>query len=112
MFVSINHLTVQMAHAGEVSKRFDAVKSHLANSQGFLKFRLLKPHAADSRWLVYTEWESQEHYADWKASADFARMHSHQGEQHPDTATRHGSAPRALAIDAEVITYDVISEFS
>lgn len=115
MFVSINHLTVPEKNAGEVSRRFDDVKSNLVHAPGFHTFRLLKPDTTESRWLVYTEWESKAHYDDWKSSGIFTRMHPHHGTEQPHETAGHGrrsAHPASLAVDAEVITYDVISQFS
>lgn len=63
--VKINAIEVPEGSGEELEKRF-AHRMHAVDSQsGFLGFELLRPVAGDSRYFVYTRWESEAAYQAW-----------------------------------------------
>jgi heme-degrading monooxygenase HmoA len=65
--VKINAIEVPEGSGAELEKRF-AHRMHAVDSQsGFLGFELLRPVAGDSRYFVYTRWESEDAYQAWAA---------------------------------------------
>ncbi len=65
--VKINAIDVPPGAGEELEKRFAARAGAVENSPGFLGFELLRPVAGESRYFVYTRWESEEAYQAWAA---------------------------------------------
>src|ERR1700754_3295907 len=60
----------------ELEKRF-AQRSHsLDSASGFLGFELLRPVSGDTRYFVYTRWETEEAYQAW---ANGSAIEAHAG---------------------------------
>ncbi|MEU5564136.1 antibiotic biosynthesis monooxygenase family protein [Micromonospora musae] len=78
--VKINAIDVPPGAGAELEKRFAARAGAVENSPGFLGFELLRPVAGESRYFVYTKWESQEAYDAWAAGSARA---AHGGQQRP-----------------------------
>jgi heme-degrading monooxygenase HmoA len=65
--VKINALDVPAGAGEEIEKRF-AARAELMNSvPGFLGFELLRPVGGESRYFVYTRWESDEAFQAWRS---------------------------------------------
>ena len=58
--VKINAIEVPPGGGAELEKRFAARAGAVENSPGFLGFELLRPVAGETRYFVYTRWESEE----------------------------------------------------
>ncbi|RKN16068.1 antibiotic biosynthesis monooxygenase [Micromonospora musae] len=78
--VKINAIDVPPGAGAELEKRFAARAGAVENSPGFLGFELLRPVAGESRYFVYTKWESEEAYQAWAAGPARA---AHGGQQRP-----------------------------
>ncbi|KAB1931726.1 antibiotic biosynthesis monooxygenase [Micromonospora sp. ALFpr18c] len=65
--VKINAIDVPPGAGAELEKRFAARAGTVENSPGFLGFELLRPVAGETRYFVYTKWESEEAYQAWAA---------------------------------------------
>ena len=65
--VKINAIDVPPGGGAELEKRFAARAGTVENSPGFLGFELLRPVAGETRYFVYTKWESEEAYQAWAA---------------------------------------------
>jgi heme-degrading monooxygenase HmoA len=65
--VKINALDVPEGAGGELEKRFGARAGMMASVPGFLGFELLRPVAGETRYFVYTRWESEEAFQAWQA---------------------------------------------
>ena len=63
--VKINAIEVPAGAGEELERRFAARQGAVQNSPGFLGFELLRPVAGDTRYFVYTRWESEEAYQAW-----------------------------------------------
>ena len=85
--VKINAIEVPADAGPELEKRF-AYRAHAVDSQpGFLGFELLRPVAGETRYFVYTRWETDEHFQAWlKGSAKEA----HSGERAKPVGTGSG----------------------
>ncbi|MEU6204569.1 antibiotic biosynthesis monooxygenase [Micromonospora musae] len=78
--VKINAIDVPPGAGAELEKRFAARAGAVEKSPGFLGFELLRPVAGESRYFVYTKWESEEAYQAWAAGPARA---AHGGQQRP-----------------------------
>lgn len=64
--VKINAIKVPEGAGPELEKRFAARMGTVDSSPGFLGFELLRPVAGDDRYFVYTRWETNEDFENWK----------------------------------------------
>ncbi len=67
--VKINAIEVPPDAGPELERRFAARAGAVAGTPGFLGFELLRPVAGESRYFVYTRWESEQAYQDWAAGS-------------------------------------------
>ncbi|GAA1604028.1 antibiotic biosynthesis monooxygenase family protein [Actinoplanes couchii] len=63
--VKINAIEVPEGAGPELEKRFAARHGAVENSPGFLGFELLRPVAGETRYFVYTRWETEEDFQNW-----------------------------------------------
>jgi heme-degrading monooxygenase HmoA len=70
--VKINALTVPDGAGPEVEKRFAARLDALREQQGFLGFELLRPVSGETRYFVYSRWESEDAYQAWREGGAMA----------------------------------------
>ena len=84
--VKINAIDVPPGAGEELEKRFAARAGAVENSPGFLGFELLRPVAGESRYFVYTRWESEEAYQAW-AQGPSRAAHAEGGEPRKPVAT-------------------------
>ena len=64
--VKINAIKVPEGAGPELEKRFAARLGTVDQSPGFLGFELLRPVQGDDRYFVYTRWETDEDFENWK----------------------------------------------
>lgn len=82
--VKINAIEVPAGAGEELERRF-AQRMHAVDSaSGFLGFELLRPVAGDTRYFVYTRWESEEAYQAWAGGGSVA---AHAGMRENPVAT-------------------------
>lgn len=82
--VKINALEIPEGAGPELEKRFVG-RAHAVDSQpGFLGFELLRPVSGETRYFVYTRWESEEAYQAW---ANAAANEAHGGQQGPKVSS-------------------------
>ena len=67
--VKINAIEVPEGAGPELERRFAARMGAVEQSPGFLGFELLRPVAGETRYFVYTKWESEEAYRAWREGA-------------------------------------------
>ena len=82
--VKINAIDVPEGAGPELEARFAARKGAVENSPGFLAFELLRPVAGETRYFVYTRWESEEAFQAWSSGSGRA---AHAGERTRPAAT-------------------------
>ena len=76
--VKINAIDVPEGAGAELEQRFAARKGMVEQAPGFLAFELLRPVAGETRYFVYTRWESEEAFQAW---ANGSAKEAHAGER-------------------------------
>ncbi len=74
--VKINAIEVPPGMGAELEKRFAARAGSVEKMPGFEGFELLRPVEGDTRYFVYTRWESEEAFQNWASSQAFAQGHA------------------------------------
>ena len=92
--VKINAIDVPDGAGPELEQRFAARKGAVENSPGFLGFELLRPVAGETRYFVYTRWESEEAFQAWSSGSGRA---AHSGER-----------ARPVAAGASLLEFEVV----
>jgi heme-degrading monooxygenase HmoA len=92
--VKINAIEVPEGAGPELEKRFAARQSAVEHAPGFLAFELLRPVAGESRYFVYTRWETEEDFQAWSAGSG---RQAHAGER-----------SRPVASGAALLEFEVI----
>nr|WP_221381181.1 antibiotic biosynthesis monooxygenase [Actinoplanes polyasparticus] len=82
--VKINAIDVPEGAGPELEARFAARKGAVENAPGFLAFELLRPVGGETRYFVYTRWESEEAFQAWSSGSGRA---AHAGERARPAAT-------------------------
>jgi heme-degrading monooxygenase HmoA len=85
--VKINAIEVPEGAGPELEKRFAARLGAVDKEPGFLGFELLRPVAGETRYFVYTRWETEEHFQAWMSGSG---KQAHAGERAKPVGT--GSA--------------------
>jgi heme-degrading monooxygenase HmoA len=92
--VKINAITVPEGAGPELERRFGSRHGAVDSAPGFLGFELLRPVSGDSRYFVYTKWESEEHFQAW-ASGDMKAAHA-------------GERAKPVSSGAELLEFEVV----
>ena len=92
--VKINAIDVPEGAGAELEKRFAAQQGAVENAPGFEAFELLRPTGGETRYFVYTRWESEEAFQAWSAGSGRA---AHSGER-----------ARPVAGGAALLEFDVV----
>lgn len=93
--VKINAIEVPEGAGPELERRFAARAGAVDKAPGFLGFELLRPVAGESRYFVYTKWESEEAYRAWAEGP--ARQ-------------AHGGQGRPVATGATLLEFEVVQQ--
>jgi heme oxygenase (mycobilin-producing) len=94
--VKINAIEVPEGAGPELEKRF-AHRLHAVDGQpGFLGFELLRPVSGETRYFVYTKWESEEAFQAW---ANGPAKEAHAGER-----------ARPVASGSALLEFEVIQQ--
>ena len=75
--VKINAIEVPEGMGSELEQRFAARARSVEQSEGFEEFQLLRPVEGETRYFVYTRWESEEAFQNWVSSQAFQHGHAH-----------------------------------
>src|SRR3954454_21222752 len=89
--VKINAIEVQPGKGPEFEERFARRAAEVEGMPGFLGFELLRPTEGESRYFVYTRWESEEDFRAWVESSAFTRGHAQAARDSKGTVA-HGSS--------------------
>jgi heme-degrading monooxygenase HmoA len=92
--VKINAIDVPEGGGPELERRFAARQGAVENAPGFLAFELLRPVAGETRYFVYTRWESEEAYQAWSTGSG---RQAHAGER-----------SRPVASGASLLEFEVV----
>ncbi|MEV0394738.1 antibiotic biosynthesis monooxygenase family protein [Polymorphospora rubra] len=94
--VKINAIEVPEGAGPELERRFAARAGAVENSPGFLGFELLRPVAGESRYFVYTRWESEEAYQAWAGG--------------PAREAHAGERAKPVASGANLLEFEVVQQ--
>jgi heme oxygenase (mycobilin-producing) len=101
MVVKINAIEVAPERGAELEGRFARRASEVESMPGFLGFELLRPVEGETRYFVYTRWESEEAFRAWVESPAFTRGHA-QAARESGGAVAHGSALLSFEVVQQV----------
>lgn len=74
--VKINAIEVPEGHGAELEQRFAARAREVEQMPGFQGFELLRPVSGETRYFVYTRWETEEAFQNWVNSQQFQHGHA------------------------------------
>lgn len=94
--VKINAIELPADAGPELERRFAARHGAVENAPGFLGFELLRPVAGETRYFVYTRWESEEAFRAW---SDGPAREAHAGER-----------ARPVASGASLLEFEVVQQ--
>lgn len=92
--VKINAIDLPRGAGPELERRFAHRLHAVDEAPGFLGFELLRPVRGETRYFVYTKWESE---ADYQAWAEGSGRSAHAGER---------ATP--VASDASLLEFEVV----
>ena len=92
--VKINAIEVPEGAGPELEKRFAARMGAVENTPGFLGFELLRPVGGETRYFVYTKWDSEEAFQAWQAG--------------PAQAAHSGERAKPVASGASLLEFEVV----
>ena len=79
--VKINAIEIPEGAGPELEERFAARLGAVEGSPGFEEFCLLRPTGGETRYFVYTRWESEEAFAAWRDGGAAAAAHAGERKQ-------------------------------
>lgn len=89
--VKINAIEVREDRRAEFEKRFAERAGEVEKLPGFEGFELLRPVEGDTRYFVYTRWESDEAFRNWVESDAFKKGHREAARERGRGVVAHGS---------------------
>ena len=92
--VKINAIAVSPDRAAELEERFAKRAGEVEKMPGFLGFELLRPVSGETRYFVYTKWESEEAFQAW---AEGPAKEAHAGQR-----------ARPVASGASLLEFEVV----
>lgn len=92
--VKINAISVPEDAGPELERRFAHRMGAVEGTPGFLGFELLRPVRGETRYFVYTRWESEAAYQAWAAG--------------PAVAAHAGQRGNAVATGAELLEFEQV----
>ncbi|MCP2332661.1 Heme-degrading monooxygenase HmoA [Actinoalloteichus cyanogriseus DSM 43889] len=92
--VKINAIEVPEGAGPELEKRFAARAGAVEKAPGFLGFELLRPVSGDTRYFVYTRWETEEDFQAWAGG--------------PAKEAHSGERAKPVASGADLLEFEVV----
>ena len=99
--VKINAIQVPDGMGPQLEDRFAGRAKMVGKFDGFEDFQLLRPVEGESRYFVYTRWESDEAFRAWVESESFSRGHAESGPAQGHKPVSQGAA---------LLEFDVVIE--
>ena len=100
--VKINAIEVPEGMGPELEERFAKRAREVEGMPGFEGFELLRPVAGETRYFVYTRWETEEAYQAWVNSSEFQRGHAQASADTGAKPVAHGSSLLAFEVVEKV----------
>ncbi|WP_245736817.1 antibiotic biosynthesis monooxygenase family protein [Salibacterium qingdaonense] len=101
MYVVMNELHVPDDAKETMQERFAKSVEHMKNTPGCIDFMFLEQNEENGSQVVFTKWESKQHYEDWVNSDAFKKAHQHS----------NGSEKKSAATGSTLKAFDVIHHF-
>lgn len=98
--VKINAIEVPEGRGPALEERFAERAGEVERMPGFLGYELLRPVEGETRYFVYTRWESEEHFRAWVESESFTRGHAQ---------ARAGEGP-PVAQHSSLLSFEVVEQ--
>ena len=98
--VKINAIEVAEGMGEELEKRFSERIGEVEKKPGFIAYQLLRPVEGETRYFVYTKWESEEAFQGWVKSPEFSKGHARAAEDRGKVA--HGAALLSFEVAQQV----------
>ncbi|MFG1999237.1 antibiotic biosynthesis monooxygenase family protein [Spirillospora sp. NPDC048911] len=105
--IKINALTVRAEMREEVERRFAGRAGLVESAEGFEGFQFLRPVEGIDRYLVVTQWRSEEDFQRWTESQAFKHGHAQAAKEANAHGHGHGHGGPAAA-SAELWSFEVI----
>jgi heme oxygenase (mycobilin-producing) len=96
--VKINAIAVPEGAGAELEARFAARARSVEQMPGFEEFQLLRPVEGETRYFVYTRWDSEESFQAWVNSPAF--QHGH--------ARAESSDGKPVATGSHLLAFEVV----
>jgi heme-degrading monooxygenase HmoA len=90
--VKINAIEVPEGMGDKLEERFAARAGEVEQMPGFEGFELLRPVNGETRYFVYTRWDTEESFQAWVNSESFTRGHAQAAADRGERPVAHGSA--------------------
>jgi heme-degrading monooxygenase HmoA len=97
--VKINAIAVPEGMGPELEKRFASRAKVVETMPGFEGFELLRPTGGETRYFVYTRWESEEAFQGWLQSESFGKGH----------ARAESADGRPVSHGADLLSFEVVN---
>jgi heme oxygenase (mycobilin-producing) len=98
--VKINAIEVPEGMGPELEQRFAARARSVEQMPGFEGFELLRPVEGETRYFVYTRWDSEESFQNWLNSQSF--QHGH--------ARAESSDGKPVSQGAALLSFEVVQQ--
>lgn len=96
--VKINAIEVPEGMGPELEKRFAARARSVEQMDGFEEFQLLRPTEGETRYFVYTRWETEDAFQAWVNSQAFGQGH----------AKAESSDGKPVSSGSALLSFDVV----
>jgi heme oxygenase (mycobilin-producing) len=114
--VKINAISIPEGMGPQLEGRFAGRAKMVEQFEGFEDFQLLRPVEGETRYFVYTRWETEEHFQKWLNSQEFGQGHANAGGStgghpggHPGgAAAAHGGGDKPVAQGADLLSFEVV----
>jgi len=73
---------------------------------GFIKIQVLKPNESENEYLIFSPWDSEDHFIDWKESDQFTKGHKW-GFEDMATSPKEAHEPPVRSVFK---TYKILSD--
>jgi heme oxygenase (mycobilin-producing) len=97
--VKINAIEVPEGMGSALEERFAKRAGEVERMPGFQGFELLRPVSGETRYFVYTRWESEAAFEAWVNSSEFVKGHAQAGG---------GPGSRPIAQHSSLLAFEVV----
>ena len=107
--VKINAIDVPEGHGPELEARFAKRAGAVDQQPGFEHFELLRPIEGETRYFVYTRWESEDAYQAWLNGQSFGASHGKPaGGGDKPGGSEKPAGERPVSTGASLLAFEVV----